>query len=280
VLSREALIELTRAAGVDVNDRSIDLAVSRLRAKLGDSPREPHLIKTLRGEGYLFDARCRCHELTGHPWRADTLGVRLFLLMWAALVLSHAVAFFTVHALRMPGADTADRPPFIERDGPPLPTFPSLPPTRARRVRRPRARGPPPDGRTGRAVRRRAAVASVAHRLRRAPRGDRRSGVVGLALAGPAGEPAGRGLVSVEHCACPRPAANPARRDARHARGAGCRIVSTDGGQIKHHFDARGLMIAAISHDLRTPLTRCGCVSKRRMSKRPCASAASTTSAR
>jgi two-component system OmpR family response regulator len=57
VLSRDALIDLTRAPGVDVNDRSIDLAVSRLRQKLGDSPREPSLIKTMRGEGYLFDAR-------------------------------------------------------------------------------------------------------------------------------------------------------------------------------------------------------------------------------
>ena len=56
VLSREQLIELTRAPGVDVNDRSIDLAVSRLRAKLGDTAREPALIRTVRGEGYLFDA--------------------------------------------------------------------------------------------------------------------------------------------------------------------------------------------------------------------------------
>lgn len=54
VLSREALIELTRAPGVDVNGRSIDLAVSRLRAKLGDT--NPPLIRTVRGEGYLFDA--------------------------------------------------------------------------------------------------------------------------------------------------------------------------------------------------------------------------------
>ena len=44
------------APGVEVNDRSIDLAVSRLRAKLGDTAREPSLIRTLRGEGYLFDA--------------------------------------------------------------------------------------------------------------------------------------------------------------------------------------------------------------------------------
>jgi two-component system OmpR family response regulator len=57
VLSRDRLIELTRAPGVEVNDRSIDLAVSRLRQKLGDSPREPRLIRTLRGEGYLFEAR-------------------------------------------------------------------------------------------------------------------------------------------------------------------------------------------------------------------------------
>jgi len=56
VLSRDQLIELTRAPGVEVNDRSIDLAVSRLRAKLGDTAREPALIRTVRGEGYLFDA--------------------------------------------------------------------------------------------------------------------------------------------------------------------------------------------------------------------------------
>ena len=56
VLNRDQLIELTRAPGVEVNDRSIDLAVSRLRAKLGDTAREPALIRTVRGEGYLFDA--------------------------------------------------------------------------------------------------------------------------------------------------------------------------------------------------------------------------------
>lgn len=56
VLSRERLLELTRAPGVDVNDRSIDLAVSRLRKKLGDNQREGSLIRTIRGEGYLFDS--------------------------------------------------------------------------------------------------------------------------------------------------------------------------------------------------------------------------------
>lgn len=56
VLSRERLIVLTRAPGVEVNDRSIDLSISRLRRKLGDVAQEGNLIRTLRGEGYLFDA--------------------------------------------------------------------------------------------------------------------------------------------------------------------------------------------------------------------------------
>ncbi len=57
VLSRDQLVEFTAAPGVDINGRSVDLAVSRLRQKLGDSPREPRLIRTVRGEGYLFDAK-------------------------------------------------------------------------------------------------------------------------------------------------------------------------------------------------------------------------------
>ena len=55
VLCRDRLLDLTRAPGTEVNDRSIDLAVSRLRTKLGDSSKEPRLIRTVRGEGYLFD---------------------------------------------------------------------------------------------------------------------------------------------------------------------------------------------------------------------------------
>jgi len=57
VLSRDQLVELTAAPGVEINGRSIDLAVSRLRQKLGDSPREPTLIRTVRGEGYQFDVQ-------------------------------------------------------------------------------------------------------------------------------------------------------------------------------------------------------------------------------
>jgi len=57
VLSRDQLVDFTVTPGVEVNHRSVDLAVSRLRQKLGDSPREPSLIRTVRGEGYLFDAK-------------------------------------------------------------------------------------------------------------------------------------------------------------------------------------------------------------------------------
>jgi two-component system OmpR family response regulator len=51
VLSRERLVELSHAPGVEVTGRSVDLAVSRLRQKLDD----PALIRTVRGEGYSFD---------------------------------------------------------------------------------------------------------------------------------------------------------------------------------------------------------------------------------
>jgi len=57
VLSRDQLVDFTVTPGVEVNHRSVDLAVSRLRQKLGDAPRDPSLIRTVRGEGYLFDVK-------------------------------------------------------------------------------------------------------------------------------------------------------------------------------------------------------------------------------
>ena len=38
-------------------DRSVDLLMSKLRAKLSDDAREPRLIKTVRGEGYVLATR-------------------------------------------------------------------------------------------------------------------------------------------------------------------------------------------------------------------------------
>ena len=54
VLSREMLLELTHAENVDSFDRSVDVLVSRLRNKMGDTARTPKLIRTVRGGGYMF----------------------------------------------------------------------------------------------------------------------------------------------------------------------------------------------------------------------------------
>jgi two-component system OmpR family response regulator len=56
VCSRNQLVALARGRTLGSVERSIDLLVSRLRQKLADDPREPRLIKTVRGAGYLFDA--------------------------------------------------------------------------------------------------------------------------------------------------------------------------------------------------------------------------------
>ncbi|HVI93664.1 MAG TPA: response regulator transcription factor [Anaeromyxobacter sp.] len=54
VLSREQLMELARGSAEEAFDRSIDVHVSRLRQKLGDDPKRPRLIKTVRGAGYVL----------------------------------------------------------------------------------------------------------------------------------------------------------------------------------------------------------------------------------
>ena len=54
VLSREQLMELARGSAEDAFDRSIDVHVSHLRQKLGDDPKRPRLIKTIRGAGYVL----------------------------------------------------------------------------------------------------------------------------------------------------------------------------------------------------------------------------------
>ncbi len=54
VLSREQLMELARGNAEEAFDRSIDVHVSRLRQKLGDDPKHPRLIKTVRGTGYVL----------------------------------------------------------------------------------------------------------------------------------------------------------------------------------------------------------------------------------
>ena len=54
VLSREQLLDLAKGSAELSFDRSIDVHVSRLRAKLGDDSRSPRILKTVRGVGYLL----------------------------------------------------------------------------------------------------------------------------------------------------------------------------------------------------------------------------------
>ena len=56
VLSREQLIDLVRGSAEEAFDRSIDVHISHLRQKLGDDPRSPRLLKTVRGIGYMLAA--------------------------------------------------------------------------------------------------------------------------------------------------------------------------------------------------------------------------------
>jgi DNA-binding response OmpR family regulator len=56
VLSREQLLELLKGEEFESFDRSIDVHISKLRAKLEDDPRSPRYIKTVRGVGYVLAA--------------------------------------------------------------------------------------------------------------------------------------------------------------------------------------------------------------------------------
>lgn len=57
VLSRDQLIESMVARDAGPFDRAIDVQVSRLRQRLRDDAREPRIIKTVRGEGYVLAAK-------------------------------------------------------------------------------------------------------------------------------------------------------------------------------------------------------------------------------
>lgn len=55
VLSRDTLIDLLKGYERDPFDRSIDIRVTRLRRKIEPDPAHPVFIRTVRGEGYLFN---------------------------------------------------------------------------------------------------------------------------------------------------------------------------------------------------------------------------------
>ena len=54
VLSRDEIMDRIRGIDWEAYNRSIDVAVSRLRQKLKDDPKRPRYFKTIWGTGYLF----------------------------------------------------------------------------------------------------------------------------------------------------------------------------------------------------------------------------------
>ncbi len=54
VLSREQLLDLARGRQAQLFDRSIDVAVMRLRRKIEPDPTRPEIIRTVRNGGYMF----------------------------------------------------------------------------------------------------------------------------------------------------------------------------------------------------------------------------------
>lgn len=54
VLSRDYIAENVSVMRWESNERSIDVVISRIRKKLGDNPKNPQFIKSIKGAGYKF----------------------------------------------------------------------------------------------------------------------------------------------------------------------------------------------------------------------------------
>jgi DNA-binding response OmpR family regulator len=54
VLGRDRLLEIVAARKWDPYDRTVDQHISRLRRKLEKDPKQPQMIKSIRGRGYVF----------------------------------------------------------------------------------------------------------------------------------------------------------------------------------------------------------------------------------
>lgn len=59
VLSRDQLMDMSQGRAADSFDRTVDVQISRLRTKLGENPRDPRMIKTVRNAGYIFTSQVR-----------------------------------------------------------------------------------------------------------------------------------------------------------------------------------------------------------------------------
>ena len=62
VLTRDQLMDWTRGRNWEAYDRSIDVAISRLRRKIEPDPAQPSLIKTVRNGGYMLAVPVERHN--------------------------------------------------------------------------------------------------------------------------------------------------------------------------------------------------------------------------
>jgi protein-histidine pros-kinase len=201
-------------------------------------------------------------------WWSDTLSKRLFALMWLALVVSHVVAFVVV--THQAGFDASMRPG--------LPTFPSLPPLPGPRTAEPPRPGPgdreglpPPDQAGPHAPPGPAAFEGPPPRMGPGLPASAvlldygiRFVIIGLAawlgarwLARPMrrlAQAAGALGPTLARGTAPPPALDEETGTVEVRETA--RVFNAMARQIRELVDARALLVAAISHDLRTPLTR------------------------
>jgi DNA-binding response OmpR family regulator len=54
ILTRDQLLDLAHNRDMEAFDRSIDIRIMRLRRKIEDDPERPQVLKTIRGQGYMF----------------------------------------------------------------------------------------------------------------------------------------------------------------------------------------------------------------------------------
>lgn len=62
-LTRDQILELTHGREAGPYDRTVDMQITRLRRKLGDDPKRPNLIRSVRGVGYML----ACAVESGEP---------------------------------------------------------------------------------------------------------------------------------------------------------------------------------------------------------------------
>lgn len=190
--------------------------------------------------------------------RLDTLFLRLFLLMWVTLVISHLVAFSVVSPAgtgwfaRLPTEGVSALPP-----------LPSLPPLGPLDARGPREGGPPPPGLSQRTPPRDAAPGQGMPARSLWLDFALRALLIGIGaaigarwLSGPMRRLAQASATLSQGLADGRdPPALDEGRGTAEVR-ASAQAFNRMAQALKQQFEQRSLHMAAVSHDLRTPLTR------------------------